>query len=52
MPIKKQNGTLSIEAIPIGILLTATKTRGEFLSINVATDLIASYIVEKLKVES
>lgn len=49
MPIKKQNGTLNIEAIPIGILLTATKTRGEFLSINVATDLIAQYIVGKLK---
>jgi len=35
-------------AMIIGIILTATKTRGEFLSINVATNLIAGYINSKL----
>jgi len=34
-------------AIPIGILLTATPTRGEFLSINFATNLIAKYLIDK-----
>lgn len=29
----------------IGLMLTATKSRGEFLSINIATNLIASYII-------
>jgi hypothetical protein len=37
----------SVQPIIIGVMLTATKTRGEFLSINVATNLIAAYINNK-----
>lgn len=36
--------TSHVEVRVIGILLTATSSRGEFLSINVATNLIAEYI--------
>jgi hypothetical protein len=40
--------TKEVRAMVIGIILTATKTRGEFLSINIATNLIAKYIESKL----
>ena len=38
---------LKVQSIPIGILLSATKSKGEFISINVATNLIAQYLKEK-----
>jgi len=34
-------------AMVIGVILTATKTKGDFLSINIATDLISEYIKKK-----
>ncbi len=41
IPDKKEH---DIDVVTIGILLTATSSRGEFLSINFATNLIANYI--------
>ena len=35
---------ISIEAIPIGVLLSATQYKGEFISINLVTNLIAKYL--------
>ena len=38
---------IKMSPIIIGVLLTATKYRGEFISINVVTDLIAKYIIKE-----
>jgi len=51
-PILSLNKSLpsgNVIAIPIGILLTATSHRGEFISINFATNLIANYLNNKQK---
>ena len=37
--------SMHVEPVIIGVMLTATKVRGEFLSINVVTNLIAAYIL-------
>lgn len=42
------DATKEVRSIVIGIILTATKTRGEFLSINIATNVISEYIKRKL----
>ena len=42
--LAKHENESELKATLIGILLTATSHRGEFLSINFATDLIANYI--------
>jgi hypothetical protein len=36
----------NIEAIPVGIILTGSKDVVRFLSINIVTNLIASYLSE------
>jgi hypothetical protein len=41
-----------MEAIPIGVLLSATKYQGEFISINLATNLIAKYLNDNKSLES
>jgi hypothetical protein len=46
MPFYNSNYEIVMEAIPIGILLSATKHHCEFISINVATNLIAEYLYD------
>ena len=45
------NNKISMEAIPIGILLSATQYRGEFISINLATNLISKYLSDNKSLE-
>ena len=46
-----ESNKINLEAIPIGILLSATKYRGEFISINLATNLIAKYLNDNKSLE-
>lgn len=48
-PILALNPTIAgkVQAIVLGIILTATKTKGTFLSINIITDTILQYLLNK-----
>jgi hypothetical protein len=41
-----------VHAVPIGVLVTGSSQRAQFLSINVATDLIATYLRKKYRLDT
>lgn len=50
-PTLSENMKVNIQPIPLGVLVTATSSRGEFISINFATNLIANYLIQKFKID-
>lgn len=50
-PTLLENMKVDIQLIPLGVLVTATSSRGEFISINFATNLIANYLRQELKID-